>query len=288
MNAKEWLEKARSEGFAIGAFNVDNLEIFKAVVVAAKNKRSPVMVEFSDGEVEYFGTKNVVSLVQNAREEEGVTILINLDHSPKQESVEEAIEAGFELVHFDGSKGPYEENVRITKEIVPKAHAKGLTVEGEIDHIAGSSEVHKGGLDPQEIKKALTDPERAARFVAETGVDIFASFFGNFHGLFEDQPKIADLELLKRIRQAVPNTFLSMHGGSGISDDQVREAIRVGGIVKININTEMRQAFRVSLEKALRENPEEYAVYKIMPAVISAIQSVVEHKIDIFGSGGKA
>src|SRR4030043_2366408 len=106
MTAREWLTKARNEGFAIGAFNVDNLEIFKAVVAAAKFKKSPVMGAFSDGEVEYFGTKNVVSLVQNAREEKGGTILINLDHSPKQESVEEASEAGFELGHFDGSKRP--------------------------------------------------------------------------------------------------------------------------------------------------------------------------------------
>jgi len=288
MNAKEWLTKARNEGFAIGAFNVDNLEIFKAVVAAAKNKKSPVLVEFSDGEVEYLGLRNIVDLVQNAREEEGVTVLINLDHCPDQTSVEEAIEAGFELVHFDGSKGPYEDNVRIAKEIVPKAHAKGLTVEGEIDHIAGSSEVHKGQLPEEEIKKALTDPERAKGFVAETGVDIFASFFGNYHGLFEEQQKIVDFDLLKRIRAALPNTFLSMHGGSGISDEQVRKAISVGGIVKININTEMRQAYKTSLEKALKENPDEYAVYKLMPEVISAIQSVVEHKIEIFGSTGKA
>ena len=202
--------------------------------------------------------------------------------------VEEAIEAGFDMVHFDDSKGAYEENVRIAKEIVPKAHAKGLTVEGEIDHIAGSSEVHKGQLAQEEIKKALTDPDRAAKYVAETGVDIFASFFGNYHGLFEGQAKKVDLELLKRIRAALPNTFLSMHGGSGISDDQVIKAISIGGIVKVNINTELRQAFRDTTVKVLSEKPEEYAVYKLMPEVISAIQLVVEHKIDIFGSAGKA
>ena len=287
MNAKEWLEKAKDEGFAIGAFNVDNLEIFKAVVAAAKNKKSPVIVEFSDSEAKYFGLANIVDLVQNARETEGVSLFLNLDHGPDKENVEAAIDAGFEMVHFDGAKKPYEENLRITKEIVPLAHEKGLTVEAEIDHIAGSSTVHKEQITIEEIKQGFTNPERAKKFVGETGIDIYAAFFGNVHGVFPIMPKV-DLELLKKIREVLPNTFLSMHGGSGISDEQVRQAIQVGGVVKININTELRQAFRVSLEKALRENPDEYAVYKIMPAVISAIQSVVEHKIDIFGSGGKA
>jgi len=287
MNAKEWLQKARSEGFAIGAFNVDNLEIFKAVVAAAKIKNSPVIVEFSEGEAKYFGLQNIVDLVQNAREETSLPILVNLDHGPDKEAVESAIDAGFEMVHFDGSKKPYEENLQITKEITPKAHAKGLTVEAEIDHIAGSSEVHKEQIMIEEIKQGFTDPDRARKFVEETGIDIYAAFFGNVHGVFPAMPK-TDLELLKNIREAIPNTFLSMHGGSGISDEEVRQAIAVGGIAKININTELRQAFRVSLEKALRESPDEYAVYKIMPKVITAIQEVVEHKIDIFGSGGKA
>lgn len=286
MSAREWLEKAKAEGFAIGAFNVDNLEIFKAVVAAAKIKKSPVIVEFSDGEVEYFGTKNVVDLVQNAKEELNLPILLNLDHGPDQQSVEEAVEAGFEMVHFDGAKMPYEENLRITKEIVPKAHGKGLTVEAEIDHIAGSSTVHKEQITVEEIKQGFTDPARAKRFVEETGIDIYAAFFGNVHGVFPVQPKV-DLELLKRIREAIPNTFLSMHGGSGIPDEEVKEAIKVGGIVKVNVNTELRAAFRDTLEKTLKENPDEYALYKIMPPVLSKVQDVVARKIDAFGSSGK-
>jgi fructose-bisphosphate aldolase class II len=288
MNAQKWLTKAEAEGFALGAFNIDNLEIFKAVVAAAKNKKSPVIMEFSDGEAKFIGVKNIVDMVQNAREEEGVTILLNLDHSPEKADVEEAIAAGFEMVHFDGSKKPYEENLEICKKIVPKVHAKGLTVEGEIDHIAGSSEVHEGQLSSEEIKQALTDPARAKEFVDGTGIDIFAAFFGNYHGIFEGQEKLVDFDLLKRIREELPNTFLSMHGGSGISDEQVRKAIDTGGIVKVNINTELRKAFRETTEKTLSEKPDEYAVYKLMPEVISAIQEVVEHKINIFGSAGKA
>lgn len=285
MNAKEWLQKAQDEGFAIGAFNVDNLEIFKAVVAGAKAKKSPVMMEFSDGEVKFLELHNIVDLVKNAQEKEGIDILLNLDHSPEQAKVEEAIEAGFELVHFDGSKKPYDENVQITKTLVPKAHAKGLTVEGEIDHIAGSSNVHKEQITLDEIKDGFTKPEKAKEFAAETGVDIFAAFFGNVHGVFPVQPNI-DLELLKRVRVALPDTFLSMHGGSGISDEEVRQAVQAG-IVKVNVNTEMRRAFRDNLEKALKENPDQYAVYKIMPDVIVAVQKVVEHKIEVFGSAGK-
>ncbi len=287
MTAKEWLTKAQDEGFAIGAFNVDNLEIFKAVVAGAKAKKSPVMMEFSDGEVKFLELHNIVDLVKNAEKEHGINILLNLDHSPEQANVEEAIEAGFELVHFDGSKKPYEENVEVCKRIVPKAHEKELTVEGEIDHIAGSSQVHKEQIALEEIKEGFTKPDAAKQFVAETGVDIFAAFFGNVHGVFPVQPSV-DIDLVKRIREALPNTFLSMHGGSGISDDEVRQSVEVGKIVKINVNTEMRKAFREGLEKALKENPDQYAVYKIMPEVIKGVQRVVEHKIDIFGSADKA
>lgn len=243
-------------------------------------------MEFSDGEVKFLELDNIVDLVKNAEEEHGINILLNLDHSPEEAQVEDAIEAGFELVHFDGSKKPYDENVAVCKEIVPKAHAKGLTVEGEIDHIAGSSNVHKDQISLEEIKEGFTKPEKAKQFVAETGVDIFAAFFGNVHGVFPVQPNI-DLDLLKRVRTALPETFLSMHGGSGISDEEVRQSIKEGEIVKINVNTEMRKAFREGLEKALKERPDEYAVYKIMPSVIENVQKVVEHKIDVFGSAGK-
>ena len=286
MRPKEWLQKAQDEGFAIGAFNVDNLEIFKAVVAAAVAKKSPVMMEFSDGEVKFLELHNIVDLVKNAEEEHGINILLNLDHSPDQAKVEEAIEAGFELIHFDGSKKTYEENVKICRAIVPKAHENNLTVEGEIDHIAGSSSVHKEQITLDEIKEGFTKPEEAKQFVAETGVDIFAAFFGNVHGIFPVQPSI-DIDLLKKIQEALPDTFLSMHGGSGISDEEVRKSIEVGKVVKINVNTEMRKAFREGLEKVLKENPDQYAVYKLMPSVIQNVQKVVEHKIDVFGSVNK-
>ena len=313
MNAKDWFIRAQNEGYAIGAFNVDNLDIMRAICVAGKNKKSPVMVEFSPGEVSYFGLKNIVDLVANAKEEYGIPILLNLDHAKKVEDCMAAIEklspdnsstpgvkashapgvalvgtpVIFDDIHFDGSELPYEENVASTKRVVEAAHAKGLLVEGEIDRLSGSSEVHLEQLDLETIKKGYTDPTRAAKFVAETGVDIFAAVFGNVHGTFPNQPDL-DFKLLGEIRKALPNTFLSMHGGSGIPAEQVKEAIRAGGIVKVNVNTEIRQAFHDALAEKMSENPDEYAYYKMTPDMVMAVAAVVEAKIEVFGSVGKA
>lgn len=318
MTVRDWFTKAQSEYFAIGAFNVDNLEILKAICMAAKKLRSPVMVEFSPGEVGYFGLTNIVDLVANAREEYKIPILLNLDHAKKVEDCLKAIEVsriepghlggvmasrvrlgqpatvrgdedgsvGFDNVHFDGSDLSFEENVQGAKEVVQAAHAKGLLVEGEIDRIPGSSEVHSEQVDLATLRKTYTDPQQAAKFVAETGIDIFAAVFGNVHGTFPNQPDL-DMGLLANIRQALPNTFLSMHGGSGIPARQVREAIKVGEIVKINVNTELRQAFRDALVEKLTDQPNEYTMYKLMPEVILAVAAVVEAKIEVFGSSNK-
>jgi len=287
-SAREWFQQAMKEGFAIGAFNVDNMDIFKAVCLAGKNKKSPVMLEFSQGEVSYFGLKNIVDLTVNARQEYGIPILLNLDHAKSVDSCIAAVEqAGFDDVHFDGSDLPYEENVQQTKKVVGAAHKKGLLVEGEIDKIAGSSEVHEEELDIRLLKESYTDPQKAAKFVKETSADILATAFGNVHGTFPVQPEL-DLALLERIREAAGETFLSLHGGSGIPADQVKEAIRVGKIVKVNVNTEIRKAYRDGISEKITEEPEEFASYKLTDDVILAVAAVVENKIEVLGSMGKA
>lgn len=287
MTAREWFTKAQNEGFAIGAFNVDNLDIFKAICEAGKKMKSPVMLEFSQGEVGYFGLSNIADLVENAKKEYGIPILLNLDHGKKVEDCLAAVMLGsFDDVHFDGSELSMEENIAGAKQVVEAAHAKNLLVEGEIDRLPGSSEVHIDELDIEILKKAYTDPARAAKFVAETGIDIFAAVFGNVHGTFPNQPDL-DIELLGAVREALPNTFLSMHGGSGIPADQVREAIKVGKIVKVNVNTEIRQEFRDALGEKMGEDPKESAYYKLTPDIVEAVMAVVEGKIDVFGSAGK-
>lgn len=286
MTAREWLEKAWKEKFAIGAFNVDSFEIFKAICIGAKNKKSPIIVEFSPGEVKYFGLRNVVDMAINAREEYKIPILLNLDHGKPKELCEEAIEQpGFDNIHFDGSDLDLSENIKIAKEIVGKAHPKGLLVEGEIDKVGGLSIIHEEEIDPNTM--VYTDVKKAMRFVEETKVDIFAPVFGNLHGTFPTQPDL-DFGLLTNIAQALPETFLSLHGGSGIPADQVKEAIKVGKIVKVNVNTELRTSFRDALEEKLGEEPKEYKVYEYSEDIILAVAAVVEDKIEVFGSEGKA
>lgn len=286
MTTREWFDDAQKNGYAIGAFNVDNLEILNAICEAGKKKKSPVMLEFSQGEVGYFGIDNIVDLVKNAREHYGIPILLNLDHAKKVSDCLAAVDKGFDDVHFDGSDLSYEENVTSTREVVEKAHAKGLLVEGEVDKLSGSSEAHSEEVDLEILKKSYTNPEKAVQFVKETGVDIFAAVFGNVHGIFPNQPDL-DMELLALIRKALPDAFLSMHGGSGIPADQVREAIKVGKIVKVNVNTELRQAFHDALGEELGENPDQSTYYKLTPDIVEAVMAVVEGKIDVFGSTGK-
>ena len=263
-------------------------EIFKAIVMAAQNRKSPVMVEFSPGEVGYFGLLNIVAMVKYAKEESGVPILLNLDHGKPKEAVEKAIEVGgFDDVHFDGSDLEYSENIRQTKEIVEAAHKKGILVEGEIDRVAGSSEVHTEEIDLVKLKEFYTKPDKAKEFVEKTGIDIFSPVFGNMHGTFNIEADL-DIDLLSKIRAVLPDMFFAMHGGSGIAAVQVREAIKTGGIVKVNVNTELRVTYKQALEEKLGERPDEYKIYDLMPEVIGAVAAVVEDKIDVFGSGGKA
>jgi len=281
MTAKDWFAKARKEQFALGAFNVGNLETLEAIVAAAKEKKAPLLIESSSGETKFMGAHNLAALVHEYREREGLPIFLNLDHSPSLEEARVGIEAGFDLIHFDGSKLPYEENLQLMKTIVHGAHAKNLMTEGELENIVGSSEVHKGEM-PEPI---YSDPEKDSRFASETGIDTFAVSIGNLHGLYE-KPKKLNFDLLEQLSKKL-GCFMSLHGSSGISDDQIHKAISLG-VVKININTEMRKAYRETLESVLKEHKGEYAMYKIMPPVIEAVQSVVEKKLDLFGSSGKA
>lgn len=286
MSAKDWLEKAKKEKFAIGAFNVGNLETFKAIAIAANHKKSPVIIESSPGETNFMGAENVVDLAKNYSAEFGIPILVNLDHSTTLEDCQKGIDAGYDLIHCDGSKLSYEKNVQLTKKVAELAHDKGLICEGELDHIGGSSEVHQGSAGDEASKIPMTEPEKAAEFVEKTGIDIFAAFIGNVHGLYLGQEKKLDIGRLKKIA-GVTNACLSLHGSSGTPEQFVKEAIK-NGIVKVNLNTEIRQAFKDSFEKVLKEYPDEYAMYKVEGSVIDTIQRLVEHKIELFGSTGKA
>jgi len=283
MTALEILTKAKNEGWALGAFNAGNLEILKGIVQAAQNQKSPIILETSFGESQHFGIQNFLSVVENFRRETGLTILTNFDHGGGLEECQNAIEVGYNLVHFDGANLPYEENIKITKALVELAHPKGILIEAEMDRILGDSKFHEQGAESLQATGNYTDPQKAADFVAQTGCDILAVFIGNLHGTFKTEPKL-DIERLKMIRSQV-GCFFSLHGGSGLLDEDVKAAIKLG-VIKININTDLRVAFKQTLENVLKGS-EEYAIYKLMPPVIAAVQKVVEEKIQLFGSSAK-
>lgn len=286
MSIAKWFDRAQSDGFAIGAFNVANLETFKAVIEAAQAEHSPVIIESSDGEAAFVGPANLVDLVDNARQETGLPIFLNLDHSREPDKVITGIEAGFDLVHYDGSKNDIDTNIRNLRELVPSAHRHHILVEGEADYIIEGSEVRNMSAAEGKAKSVMTDPARAAEFVAKTSIDTFAVSIGNVHGLYTS-PKKLDLELLGKIRAAL-TCYLSLHGGSGISDDQITRAIEVGKLVKINVSTELRQAYHDGLEQALVAQPDEVAMYKITPDVIDKVKQIIQAKMRLFGSSGKA
>ncbi|MDQ3123315.1 MAG: class II fructose-bisphosphate aldolase [bacterium] len=283
------MARSRAEHFAVGAFNIDNQETLIGIVKAAAKTKAPVLVEVSDGEVKAIGLQNLRCLVDNYKAEYGIEMYINLDHSPKVEYAKEAIDAGYEFIHIDISSGNHdaseEEILKGTKEIVEYAKFTGALIESEPHYFGGSSNVHHEAFDYEEVKKTFSTPEGARHFVETTGIDTFAAAVGNLHGSYP-VPKQLDLELLRRIRDAI-QCQISLHGGSGTPGHFFQEAAQIG-VSKVNINSDMRIAFRDTLERVLKENPEEYAVMKLMPTVIDAISAVVEEKIGLFGSGGKA
>ena len=288
--ARELMHRSRQEGFAVGAFNIDNQETLQAISQAAQKLQAPVMVEVSAGEVKTMGgCQNIRDMVSNYRNTYNTEMYINLDHAPTVELCQQAIDAGFEFIHIDISQANHsatlEEIIAKTKDVVAYARSTGALVEAEERYFFGDSNVHKETIDYEEVKKWNTKPNEARDFVAATGIDTMAVQIGNLHGLYP-VPKILDLDLLREIRAAI-GCQISLHGGSGTPLHYFEDAAKIG-VSKININSDLRYAFRTTLEKVLRENPDEYAVYKLMPQVCAAVQAVVEEKIQAFGSVGKA
>jgi len=287
--ARHLMQRSRQQGFAVGAFNIDNQETLIGIVKAAQKLNAPVLVEVSDGEVKALGIENLRDLVDNYKAEYGVEMYINLDHSPTVEDCKRAIDAGYEFIHIDISQANHdateEEIIEKTREVVEYAKFTGALVESEPHYFGGSSNVHTEDINYEEIKKTFSTPEGAKAFVEATGIDTFAAAIGNLHGKYP-VPKELDLELLQRIRDAIP-CQISLHGGSGTPLHFFEDAAKIG-VSKININSDMRYAFRTVLEEELKEHPDEFAVMKLMEKVKDAIQAVVEEKIQAFGSAGKA
>lgn len=288
--ARRRMAAARTGHWAFGAFNLDDEATLRAVAQAAAAKNAPVLVEVSQGEVDDIGLDTVRDMVDNIKAEYGVEIYINLDHSPSVENAKKGIDAGFEFIHIDLSQAKHDamddEIINATKEVVEYAKFTGALVEAEPHYFGGGSTLFTKKFDYEEIKKTFSTPEIAHHFVEATGVDTFAAAVGNLHGKYP-VPKKLDLELLKSIREAI-DCNISLHGGSDTPGHYFRDAVKIG-VTKININSDMRYAYRKTLEHAMHAYPNEISIAKLVAKeVIPAVQKVVESKIDDFNSAGKA
>ena len=280
------LEQAQDKQVAIGHFNIADFTMLEAVYLAARDLQVPVIVGVSEGERAFLGTKQVAAMVHSLRSESDSPVYLNADHTHSLDMAVEAANAGFDSIVFDRSEMPFEDNalqtreaIRVLKEINPS-----LLIEGEIGNIGTGSEIHDVSPD---LASGLTSPEDAKRYVEMTGVDLLAPAVGNMHGMLPSMVQgLANKHLqISRIEQIKRYTasFLTLHGGSGTSDDDFRKAI-AAGINIIHINTELRVAWRKGLNDALAKGPKEIKPYKILPAVVGSVKQVAESRLKLFNN----
>jgi len=284
---KHYLKRAQKEHWAIGQFNFSDFTQMKAIVSKASELRSPIILGTSEGESRFFGLEEAVALRDVLRKKTGLPIFLNLDHGKSFEYLKQAIDAGYDMVHIDGSKLSLEENIKITKEVVKYAKRRGVTIEGEVGRIGTDSS--KLYSEKFEIKEEdLTNPDQAKEYIDKTRVNLLAVSIGNFHGIEISgvDPNLR-LDVLKNVRDKVGDTMLVLHGGSGTPEDDIKGAIK-DGVVKININTELRLAFSGNLRRALDRDKEEIVPYKFYADAYSSVEKVTGLKIELFGSKNKA
>ena len=275
------LRKAKEEGYAVGAFNTNNLEITLAIVEAAVVERSPVILAVSPSAMEYAGVAYLEAIAKVASESVDVPVALHLDHGTSMEHIESALKHGFSSVMIDGSKLPFEENVSLTSKVVELAREKGVSTEGELGRLVGIED----SISVDEREASMTDPDQAAEFVERTGVDALAVAIGNAHGWYKGRPDL-DFDRLREIKSKV-DTLLVLHGASGIPDDMIREACSIG-VDKINIDTEVRDAFRQAVAGFVSANPDVIDPRKILMPAREAMREVVARKMRLFGCAGKA
>jgi fructose-bisphosphate aldolase class II len=278
------LKRSQETGAAIGHFNISDLVLLKAVFAAARQLNVPVLVGLSEGERAFVGTRQIAAFVRSLREEFDYPIFLNADHTHSLAKGVEAAKAGFDSIVFDLSALPFEENVRQTKQAVEalKAINASMLVEGEIGDIGTGSEIHE---TPPDLSKGLSTAKEAKQFVESTGVDILAPAVGNMHGMLRsmvrgETKKHLDIERIADIKRAA-GTFLTLHGGSGTADEDIRRAI-AAGINIVHINTELRVAWRHGLEQGLAKQPNEVVPYKILPSGVDAVEEVVASRLRLF------
>lgn len=284
VSMKEMLEKGKAEGYAVGQFNLNNLEFTQAILQAAQEEQSPVILGVSEGAARYMGGfKTIVTLVEALMEEYKVTVpvAIHLDHGSSFDKCMQAINAGFTSVMIDGSHFPLDENIALTSKVVEAAHAVGVSVEAELGRIGGQED----DLVVEDADAAYAIPEECERLINETGVDCFAPALGSVHGPYKGEPNLGfdRMETISKMT-GVP---LVLHGGTGIPTADVKKAIKFGH-AKINVNTESQISSARAVRSVLEEKPDLYDPRKYMGPARDAIKETVIGKMREFGSSNKA
>ena len=308
VTTKEMFKKAYEGGYAIGAFNVNNMEIVQGITRAAKNLNAPVILQCSASARKYASHGYLVAMVKAAAEETGLPIALHLDHGPNFETCKDCIDGGFTSVMIDGSSLPFEENIAVTKKVVEYAHAHGVVVEGELGTLAGVEDEVQVEADDA----FYTSPDEACEFVEKTGVDSLAIAIGTSHGAYKFKPgqkPELKFDSLQEIGERMPGFPIVLHGASSVNQDHIKMINEFGGqmpdaigipedmlrkassmaVCKINVDSDIRIAMTAALRKYLTENPTVFDPRKYLDPARELIQEVVEHKIKVvFGSDNKA
>lgn len=304
----EMFKKAYEGGYAIGAFNVNNMEIIQGITRAAKKLDAPVILQVSSGARKYASHGYLVAMVKAAAEETGLPIALHLDHGPDFEICKACIDGGFTSVMIDGSSLPYEENVALTKMVVEYAHAHGVVVEGELGTLAGVEDevVVESG------KESYTNPDQVLDFVTRTGVDSLAIAIGTSHGAYKFKPGQKPqlrFDILEEVEKRLPGFPIVLHGASSVNQDDIKTINQYGGqmpdaigipeemlrqassmaVCKINVDSDIRIAMTAAIRKHFAENPADFDPRKYLTPARDAVEAVVSHKIEtVLGCGGKA
>jgi len=281
VTVNELLLKAEKEGYAVGAFNANNMEIVQAILEAAKRENAPVIMQASQGAIAYAGLNFITEMVRLAAASSTVPVALHLDHGTDFDQVVRCIRSGFTSVMYDGSKLPLEENIAITRKVLDMTRPIGISVEAELGKIGGTEDdVHVSEKDAM-----YTDPEEARYFVEQTGVESLAIAIGTAHGQYKGEPKL-DFDRLAKIKSLVKIPIV-LHGSSGVPDQSIRRAIELG-VRKINIDTNIREAFVGEMRRVIMDKPDEIDPRKILGPAREAATAIIAEKIRLFGSSGKA
>jgi fructose-bisphosphate aldolase class II len=285
VTTKEMLKKAQKGRYAVGAFNANNMEIIQAIIETAEEEKAPAILQASQGAIEYAGLDNIVAMVKVMAEKVTVPIALHLDHGTDYYQNIKCLRAGFTSLMFDGSKLPFEENVKITKKVVEMAHVCDIPVEAELGQIGKMGDSDEPGVALEKLKETMADPYEAAKFVELTKIDFLAAAVGSIHGCRTPFAKL-DIPRIEKIRE-LTDVPLVLHGASGVNDEEVRKGISAG-ICKINIDTRIRMIFTEKIRELIKINPQEIDPRKLLGPAREAAKEVIRERMRVFGCSGKA